>query len=202
MDNNVKKKNTTRMTVVFVVMIVLVVGYYSYLVNKSKEEKASLNVTAIERVLGRDLSNNYPATPKEVIKYYNEILKCLYNEESTPEEVDSVAVQSRELFDEELLSVNELGTYLMNIEAEVKDYKSKSRRIASISLASSANVDYYSLDGFDFARIACTYIMAEGKANSASNMFYLLRKDENRKWKIYGWADASKVKTSADDNGE
>ena len=43
----------------------------------------------VERVY-KDLEKDYPPTPREVIKYYNEILDCFYNEEATKEEIEDL----------------------------------------------------------------------------------------------------------------
>ena len=69
-----KSKITAQATVVFVILIVAVVGYYCYLVNHYDDAAAETTLTAVENVLVRDLENNYPPTPKEVIRYYNEII--------------------------------------------------------------------------------------------------------------------------------
>jgi len=41
----------------------------------------------VQKVLSRDMQNDYPSTVKEVAKYYTEIQRCLYNEEYTEEEL-------------------------------------------------------------------------------------------------------------------
>ena len=65
-----KKNNTsmTKITVFLIFLIVLVVGYYSYLSGKSRTEQQEAIMSEVDTALSRDLTNNYPATPKEVIK--------------------------------------------------------------------------------------------------------------------------------------
>ena len=75
-----KKNNTsmTKITVFLIFLIVLVVGYYSYLSGKSRTEQQEAIMSEVDTALSRDLTNNYPATPKEVIRYYNDLMeKCL-----------------------------------------------------------------------------------------------------------------------------
>ena len=69
------KKSTTRTTVIFIFLIAAVVGYYAYLSNKSRSVNAEDSMTTVQETLSRNLTNDYPSTPKEVIKYYNEIMK-------------------------------------------------------------------------------------------------------------------------------
>lgn len=77
----------TKITVFLIFLVVLVVGYYSYLSGKSRTEQQEAIMSEVDTALSRDLTNNYPATPKEVIKYYNDLIKCFYNEDCTTEEL-------------------------------------------------------------------------------------------------------------------
>lgn len=182
-----KGKRTTQVTIVVMILILIVVGYYCYLVNRTRRADAEKALTAVENVLLRDLEHNYPPTPKEVIRYYNDILKCFYNEECSQEEIEALARKVRGLYDQELLDHNEWSTYIFNLEAEIQNFQNLKRRISSISLASSTDVDEFTQDGYKFAKIRCGYNILQGKESSSSIHVYLLRKDEDGHWKIYGW---------------
>lgn len=182
-----KGKITAQATVVFVILIVAVVGYYCYLVNHYDDAAAETTLTAVENVLVRDLENNYPPTPKEVIRYYNEIIKCFYNEERSGEEIEALARKTRELYDQELLDYNPWDTHILKLQAEIQDFRDNSRKISSISLASSTDVDEFTEDGYQFARIRCGYNILQGKDDTYTSEVYLLRKDADGHWKIYGW---------------
>lgn len=187
------KKTAVRTTMIVLVLIVLVVGYYAYLSNKRRESGADDSMTQVQSTLSRDLSKDYPPTPKEVIKYYNEILRGFYYEDSTADEIEALGVKARELYDEELLEANEMGVYLVRLQADVKTYKDNDRRITGFNLAASNNVEMFERDGYSFAKIMCGYnITQDGKTYSVSQM-YLLRKDENKRWKIYGWEDVKNL---------
>lgn len=190
-----KKNNTsmTKITIFLIFLIVLVVGYYSYLSGKNRTEQQEAVMSEVDTALARDLNNNYPATPKEVIKYYNDLIRCFYNEDCTNEELQELGRKSLQLFDEELQENNEEDTYLIRLQGEVKNYKDNKRKITSVSLANSTNVDYYTADGYSFARISCGYGMTENGKKTSTMLVYLLRRDENRKWKIYGWETADKL---------
>lgn len=186
-------KSTTKITLIIVCLIVLVVGYFAYLSNRSREQKEEAAMSKVQSTLSRSLENDYPPTPKEVVKYYNEILRCFYNEECTDEEIDALGNKARELYDAELLENNELGTYLINLHADIADYRENERKISSISLASSTNVDFFSEDGFSFAKITCNYNIMEDGTNYPIELVYLLRRDENKQWRIYGWKAADEL---------
>lgn len=182
-----KGKFTTQTTIVIMILIVAVVGYYCYLVNRSNRSIDERALTTVENVLLRDLENDYPPTPKEVIRYYNDIIKCFYNEECSTEQLEELAQKARGLYDQELLDYNDWDTYIFNLEAEIQDFQKNNRKISNISLAASTNVDEFTQDGYRFAKIRCGYNIQQGRENSSSVQVYLLRRDGNRRWKIYGW---------------
>lgn len=196
-----KGKRTTQVTIVVMILILIVVGYYCYLVNRTRRADAEKALTAVENVLLRDLEHNYPPTPKEVIRYYNDILKCFYNEQCSQEEIEALARKVRGLYDQELLDNNEWSTYIFNLEAEIQNFQNLKRRISNISLASSMDVDEFTQDGYKFAKIRCGYNILQGKESSSSIHVYLLRKDEDGHWKIYGWELAENLhENSQEDN--
>ena len=190
-----KKTNTsvTKITVLFIFLLVLVVGYYAYLSGTHRTEQQEAVMSEVDTALSRDLDNDYPATPKEVIKYYNDLMKCFYNEECTAEELQDLGRKSLQLFDEVLQENNDEDTYLIRLQGEVRNYKDNKRKITSVSLAPSTNVDYYSVDGYSFARISCGYTMTENGKKTSTVMVYLLRRDDSRRWKIYGWETADQL---------
>ena len=190
-----KKTNTsvTKITVLFIFLLVLVVGYYAYLSGTHRTEQQEAVMSEVDTALSRDLDNDYPATPKEVIKYYNDLMKCFYDEECTAEELQDLGRKSLQLFDEELQENNDEDTYLIRLQGEVQNYKDNKRKITSVSLAPSTNVDYYSVDGYSFARISCGYTMTENGKKTSTVMVYLLRRDDSRRWKIYGWETADQL---------
>lgn len=191
------KKATPKLVITFICLIVLLVGYYAYLANKDREEKEEAKMTAVQEVLSRDLQYDYPHTVKEVIKYYNEIVKCFYNEDCTEGEINELGQKARELYDAELLEANEAGPYLIRLQGEVKEHKEKERHISVVVLGASTSVDYS--EDRTFARIMCGYNVTEGDENHATKQIYLLRKDENNRWKILGWDDAANLQLQ---NGE
>lgn len=187
------KKVTVIVTVVLMIVIVGVVGLFAYLSGRDRDEKDEATLSSVERVLYRDLDNNYPATVKEVVKYYSEIVRLFYAEDTTEEEVEQLGMKARELFDSELLENNETQFYLMSLKADVKDFNENRRFITNVVVASSVNVDTFQEDGYEFARISCGYNITERGVTKQTIIVYLLRRDENRRWKIYGWEDARNV---------
>ena len=186
-------KNTTKVAIIFLVLIVAVVAYFAYLSNKSREVEDEAAMTAVKLVLSRDLENNYPPTGKEVMKYYADIQKCLYSQECLDEEAEQLGMKARALFDDELLAANDVTNHLLALKSEITSFQEDSRQITAASVASSANVDTFTEDGYEFARIHCIYTVLDGGQSNLVDMVYLLRRDGNRRWKIYGWDLAQNV---------
>ncbi len=187
------KKSTTKITVIIICLAALLVGFYAYISGRSRESKEKAAMTAIQTALSRNLENDYPSTPKEVLKYYNNILKCFYNEECTDEEIEQLGNKARELYDDELLEQNQQELYMMRLREDIDTYKEKKRRITSASVAASTSVDFFTEDDFEFARIHCGYNIMEAGRNNSMELVYLLRKDDNKRWKIYGWDSEENV---------
>ena len=186
------KKTTTIIIIVLLIVIVGVVGVYAFMAGKAKDEQQSAALTAVEKVLSRDLSKKYPATVREVVKYYAEIIKCFYAEDTRDEDLEALGMKARELYDEELLMNNQVEDYLINLKTNVQQFKSNKLTLASYSVAGSVNVDYFQEDGYEFARLNCTYYYMEGGVTRSVDIIYLLRK-ENKLWKIYGWDNVENV---------
>lgn len=187
------KKSTVWVTIILILIIVGLVGTYAFLISIVKDEAADAVMTPVQTALNRDLSKDYPATVKEVVKYYTEIEKCLFNEDCTEEELEQLGMQARGLYDDELLRNNEAGSYLVRLKDEIKTFQGKGRRYAAISVAGSTSVDTFSQDGYEFARIHCGYTVTEKGKSYTEGRVYLLRRDEQRQWKIYGWDAAKNV---------
>lgn len=188
------KKSTIGVTIALMIIVVGFVGFYAIMTGKAKTEAADEALSPVQIVLSRDLNKDYPATVKEVIKYYVELERCIYNESCSEEELEQLCVQARRMYDDDLQAINEIGTFVAKMKEEVGAFHEAQRRISNIAIASSTNVDFFSEDGFDFARTYCGYSISEGgKSKMLEGRVYLLRKDENKRWKIYGWANANDV---------
>lgn len=183
------KKITTKVIVLIAVLVVCMVGIYAYMSGKTRDNAKDAVLSTVQIVLSRDLQKDYPATVKEVLKYYTEIEKCFYNEEYTDEELRALGMKARELYDEELLAANEVESYMENLKADIAVYKKNNRRMTSASVAASTSVVYFEdeEDGFEFAKIHCGYTLTEKGVNYNVGVTYLMRRDESKRWKIYGW---------------
>lgn len=172
----------------FLAMCCVLLAYYliNQRIENSKPE-GYVEMTKVQEVLSRNLETNYPQTPKEVVKYYSEIMKCFYNEECTETEISDLGLKTLELYDHELAEINEEEMYLEKLKSEIKNFREKEFRISSYSMSSSTDVYDFVEDGYNFARLYCTYNVRMGTVMQPIEEVYLLRMDLEGHWKIYGW---------------
>ena len=182
-------KNVIKNIIVGVILLGLIVGYYFYLSGRDSKDAADeiIETTITQDVLARDLDKSYPATPKEVIKYYNQIQECYYNEDNDEKTIKEVMIKSRELFDEDLLAKNDEDTQFENLMEEVESFKGQERDIFGWSTDSADDVVYNTFEGREWASICSYYTIRTKGIHTKTTEVFLLRKDEEGRWKIYGW---------------
>lgn len=175
---------------VLAVMVITVFALYYYLVNKVERAAPEVETTAVQDVLLRNLENDYPPTVREVVKYYNEIMRCYYSEEPTDTELTELADKAFELYDKELIDYQSEEMYLQNLKAEIAAYKAAGTVLSHVALSSSTAVDYYTYQGRECAQIRCIYTMRQKTSLMTVREIYVLRKDDAGRWKILGWDSA------------
>ena len=175
---------------VLAVMVITVFALYYYLVNKVERSSPEVETTAIQDVLLRNLETDYPATVREVIKYYNEIMSCYYSESPTDEELKDLADKALELYDTELVNFQSEEMYLADLKTEIAGFASSGTVLSHVALSSSTAVDYFTYNGRECAQIRCIDTMRQKTSMMTIKEIYVLRKDDNGRWKILGWTPA------------
>lgn len=178
-------------TILLIIMILLVVALYFHASNASF--KASLKkdkeegLTAVQEVLLRNLEKNYPPSPKEVVKYYSSIVQCFYGGEYTETELYDLAMKAQGMYDDELVANKSSEQYMQDLKDDIAKFKENNRVVSSFSTSASTDVVYFTQDGYEWAKLYCIYSIREGTAYTSLEQAFLLRKDENSHWKIYGF---------------
>lgn len=189
-----KKGNGLKTVLLVLFGGMLVVGIFYRLSNKpiiTSEEENIGKPSAIEVVLQRNLTADYPKSPKEVVKYFSEITQCFYNEpfEEDDENLVKLADRMLLLYDDELVASKSYEDYLWDLRSDIRFYNTNGYTISSFSPSQSTDVDYYTEDGSEWARLYCVYTIKSGKYYDHINEVFVLRKDENSHWRIYGWEE-------------
>lgn len=175
---------------VLAVMVITVFALYYYLVNKVERSAPEVETTAVQDVLLKNLETDYPPTVREVIKYYNEIMNCYYKENPTDAELEQLADKAMELYDTELVNFQSREMYLEDLKAEIAAYAAADTVLSHVALSSSTAVDYYTYNGRECAQIRCIYTLRQKTQLMTIKEVYVLRKDDNGRWKILGWSPA------------
>lgn len=180
--------------IIVIILVLLIAGYYYYLSNRDTQPEEDVTITEAQDLLLRDLNRNYPPSPKEVVKYYFDITKCLYNEKLSEEDVEALALKLEEIFDEELAANQVQEEYFQNLKNEITAFQN-GNMILNYSTSTSTDVDYFDQDGYEFARLYGTFYLQVNKTMHSLDEVFLLRKDVDGHWKIYGWETVNETET-------
>jgi len=186
-----KKAQGTKGLIIAIVLILLVAGYYYYLSHREVDKTEEATISEAQDLLLRDLDRNYPPTPKEVVKYFFDITTCLYNEKLTEADVEALALKLEELYDADLVIHNPKEDYFTDLKSEIAAFQTSNSRILNYSTSSSVDVFYFEEDEGSFARLYGTYYLQVQKELKSLEEVFVLRKDEDGHWKIFGWQPVS-----------
>ncbi|WP_455714928.1 DUF6715 family protein [Anaerosporobacter sp.] len=183
----VSKKERRNKWLIVVIGTIILVALYIFLVNRDtkKAEQEDL-AEQVQNVIGTDLEIDYPSTPREVIIKYNEIIACYYENKLDDDTIKKIMAQQRVLFDQELLEQNPIDSQLKDLKEELLDYQKNNRKFITSAVAKSSSVTYWSKDDRDYASIIATYTLKDSEVTKTYER-YILRKDDQEKWRILGW---------------
>jgi hypothetical protein len=179
-------KKVIRTCLIAALCVAIVVGYYYYLSHKDDGSSAeeTTELTEVDKIITKDFDKDYPSTPRGVVKWYNRIVTAYYAEDYTDEELEQMADQARKLLDEELLSYNSEEDYLTSLKADIADYEARDKQILQSSVSDSSDITYATVNGDYCAYVNAYYFCREGSDYSRTYEEYVLRRDEDGKWKI------------------
>lgn len=179
----------TKGALILIILVVLVVSYYYHLSNSPSSDKKNdeIKISAASDILMKNYSVNYPPTPKEVVKEYLQISKVLHNDELSDEEITAVGLKIQELYDDEFIANKSQEDYLRDLKSEVAAFRNNNYVITNYYTSASTEVVYGVVDGFEFAKLYASYSIRVGGKSQILQEIFLLRKDSNGRWKIYGW---------------
>lgn len=181
------KKKIGIVVAALVLVVLVCVGFYFV---KKGSNKNTTELTEVQMIITRNLEKDYPLTPRQVVSFYNRIIKAYYGESFSDEEFEKMVDQTRKLFDDELLENNPRAEYVSALKAEITSYNSNNKTISSSDVSDSSDIKYKNDTQKDdsLAFVDASYFMKEGKSTfTKTYMQFVLRKDENGEWKILGF---------------
>lgn len=187
-EDNMKCSGIVSIIITCVILVAVIGGFAFYLGHKSRTSgEEVVESTAVQKVLQKDLERNYPPTPKEVVKYFAEITKCFYNEEYSDEDLEKLAVQIQELYDEELVANKSQEDYMQDLRSDIASMKENKYTIVGYDVSPSTDVEFFTQNEDSCARLYCNFYVKQGAGNVPSLEQFVLRKDTEGHWKIMGW---------------
>lgn len=188
--------------IVALVCVVLLCGGFWLIKNHADSNSGDdVKLSQIQKITVRDLENNYPETPREVIKFYNQIIDVYYGGKYTDEEFDSLVSQARFVMDEELLANNPEQEYREAVRSDVANYKKRSRTIRQTNVCSTNEVIYLTdpSNEDELAYVTASYFVKEKKKYDKTYQKYVLRKDDQGRWKILNYYQIEGDSSEEDD---
>ncbi len=187
MKKSSKKTIQTIIAMLFISVIIVAAYYFvrtgegfDFTVSKGESTQAEL-------LMEEDIINNYPSTPKEVLELYIKISKSFYEKNTTDEQIEKLSAQMLLLFDDELLEQNPSEIFKVNLKNEINRFRDENIHVMNYLTGNNDEAEFWTKDDREYASRIVTYTLKEGsKYTKVFNTFILRRNDEG-KWKILGW---------------
>ena len=175
----------TRIVILAIVIVAAICTAFYIVNNNSKKESAKeAGLTEIQKITTRNMEKDYPATPREVIKFYNRIVKCYYGRQYSDDELEQLADQALSMFDDDLLKKNEKESYIESVKSDAAQYEEDNKSISQTDVCDSNDVKYMTDNGDDIAYVTASYFIKTGSSYTKTFQEYVLRKDGDGDWKI------------------
>lgn len=172
--------------IALILCVALICGGFYLVKNGLGKSGGEDELSEVQKVITRDLEQQYPSTPREVVKFYNRIILCYYGEKYSNEEFDALSEQALMLFDDDLAEVNPKAEYQASVLAEVASYASRKRVITKANVCDSKDVVYLTDpdNGDDIAYVTASYFVKENNSYDKTFQEYVLRKSADGNWRI------------------
>lgn len=187
MTNEIKRKSKINgKSIVLVILLIAVAAGFYMSISKDKNNVTSKSQDEYNILKEKDLDDSYPETPREVVKLYARTVKCIYKNGLSDKKRETLVYQLRKLFDEELLKENPVEEQLQSLEYELKTFHNAKKTIINYEVKKDSLVEA-TVNGVENAVLVLDFsVKKEGKYTRTNEQF-LLRKDNDGKWKIVGW---------------
>ena len=137
--------------------------------------------------IGEEMESDYPLTVCQVVSLFTKIQRSYYNEDNSEKELIKLAYMATILFDKELIDNNPFDEYFEELQEEIEGYQDDNRIISRVIVGKSSDVKYSTVDEKKYASVECIYYVQNDSGTMKNVTTYILRKDEDGKWRILGW---------------
>ncbi|MCR5828758.1 MAG: hypothetical protein K6F93_00200 [Lachnospiraceae bacterium] len=182
----VKKKKKSFSSAAILVAFILCAGLVLYFSFFKGSRSSTSDANLFQEVTSRDLSKNYPQTPVEVANVYCSIVKCMYTDDLTEDQLFTLCGQMRALYSRELLESNPINDMLYRLEQEIELYKDEKITVSSFVIEPAEDVEYAVVSDKKRANVEFHFTLKGAKVNRLPEEI-LLEEDDKREFKIIGW---------------
>ncbi len=195
-------KKYVKTVIIMLIVVGILVGFYLFLSHRNEQETSTetnadrhvKDMTTTQKLIAEAPFKQYPVTPVQVLKYYNEITVCFYNEDYSEEELKELGEISRSLMDDELVAQQSEDQFFQQLKLDIANLKGQGDHgttIYKIDVTSSIDVEYFDYQGEECARLYNTYTMKQMIDGSlyypVIRYVYVMRRDDTGHWKILGF---------------
>ena len=194
-----KRANVVKTVIIMALLVGGILLFYLHLTRRNSEavsaeaagSRAVQEMTAAQKLVAEAPFKEYPSTPVQLVKYYNDLTVCLYNEDCTDDEQKALVLLMRKYLDEELLTNQTEAEQLIELRKDLETFKKQEIKIYSVDVTPSLDVDFFNYDDHECARLYSNYTMkgiVDGSmAYNTIRQVFILRRNEEGHWKIYGY---------------
>lgn len=175
--------------VIAVLCIALILFYFNYLSNRSSKQKTQRQLDELAALSEHDMLNEYPKTPRDVVKMHCRFFKVFYGQSLTDDDLYTLNKQIRYLYAEELLNYNSEDAMLTSLKNNIEKTSKEKYKYKSYILPEASQVKTYTQNGQDMATMEVQIMVDTKDASGYVFMQYVLVK-ENGQWKILAWGES------------
>lgn len=170
--------------VIIIACVLLICG--RFYISMQNETQTETELTEVQKIIMKDLESDYPKTPREVVKLYNRIVEAYYEIEMEEKELRQLTTKMQGILDDELLMVNSDEEYYNSVLNEIVYYKENEMYISKSDVCASNEVKFVTDKdkGDNLAYVPASYFIKRGSDFVKTYQEFVLREDENGKWKI------------------
>lgn len=183
-----KKKGDAQAIGILIIFAVIIIFAFFRLTEKTSQNQESKNEkTELETLLEYDFEQDYPKTVRDVMKLYFRYLACIYSKEVTDTDIASLNSKIRNLYDSKLLTYNEESAQLDALKEEKSFYADEKITLVGYTVAEASQIVYDTIEDVEYAKISVSLNLKAGTSRGSKEHIYVLEKDLDDHWKIYGW---------------
>lgn len=184
-----EKKSVSSAVIKSVVLVVLgalvILGIYLiFNRNKNVAKEEDYVLTVVDEITTTDLSKSYPADARMIVSFYAKIMQTLYKETYTEEQEDKMISVLAGIMDDELLANQ--SDFNKSVKNEVQERKEGDYSISTY-VVQTKEPEVVKIDGSKMCNVDCLFTLRKGTTHTATYYQYVMRQDDEGKWKILGW---------------